>query len=205
MFVFLGTFVVIRGHLRASLCQDVRGIFSREFQTSIRRHPIPGKSGDTLLISPSHWRELKSYGTFFDEFCLLMIGFDRGQRTFQLIIEYWLLIILGVVDYGQSCFSSQLSARRAKSLKSIRLSLKWGLPGKRIACNLNGILVLLDLWQAGAFLWGVNGKSRIIRRIKVITALPNCGTCEMPAWKNRRFSLTQILERKNDELPRKPH
>lgn len=32
--------------------------------------------------------ELKGYGTFFDELCLVMIGFDRGQRTFQLIIEY---------------------------------------------------------------------------------------------------------------------
>jgi hypothetical protein len=25
-------------------------------------------------------RELKGHGTFFDELCLLMIGFDRGQR-----------------------------------------------------------------------------------------------------------------------------
>ena len=43
------------------------------------------KSGDTLPISSSHWRELKVYacpigGTFFDELCLIMIGFDSGQR-----------------------------------------------------------------------------------------------------------------------------
>jgi hypothetical protein len=25
--------------------------------------------------------ELKRYSTFFDELCLLMIGFDRGQRV----------------------------------------------------------------------------------------------------------------------------
>ena len=25
--------------------------------------------------------ELKGYGTFFDELCLIMIGFDRGQRV----------------------------------------------------------------------------------------------------------------------------
>jgi hypothetical protein len=26
-------------------------------------------------------RELKVYGTFFDELCLIMIGFDRGQDS----------------------------------------------------------------------------------------------------------------------------
>ncbi len=44
------------------------------------------KSGDTLRISPSHCRELKVYacpigGRFFAELCLLMIGFNRGQRV----------------------------------------------------------------------------------------------------------------------------
>jgi len=31
-----------RGHLWASRCPDGRGIFSRESQTSIRRHPVRG-------------------------------------------------------------------------------------------------------------------------------------------------------------------
>jgi len=29
---------------------------------------------------PKNLGELKVYGTFFDALCLLMIGFDRGQR-----------------------------------------------------------------------------------------------------------------------------
>ena len=44
------------------------------------------KSGDTLLISPSHFRELanqesKGHDRFLDELCLLMTGFDIGQQA----------------------------------------------------------------------------------------------------------------------------
>jgi len=34
--------------------------------------PLRSMSGPPL-------RELKGYGTFFDELCLIMTGFDRGQ------------------------------------------------------------------------------------------------------------------------------
>jgi len=49
------------------------------------------KWGDTLLISPSHCRELANPelkvsawpigGTFVDELCLIMICFDRGKQS----------------------------------------------------------------------------------------------------------------------------
>ncbi len=39
---------------------------------------------------PCHfaWGELKEYGIFFDELCLLMTGFDRGQRVPRTTIHF---------------------------------------------------------------------------------------------------------------------
>ena len=48
------------------------------FVSEIRGHleEIRGPYLILLLIL-----ELKWYGTFFDELCVIMIGFDRGQRV----------------------------------------------------------------------------------------------------------------------------
>ena len=35
------------------------------------------------------FRELKGYGTFFDELCLIMTGFDRGKRLGGITAELW--------------------------------------------------------------------------------------------------------------------
>jgi len=48
--------------------------------------PVPSQTEHTTFLE-FRW-ELKVYVTFFDELCLIMTGFDRGQPAFQLIIEY---------------------------------------------------------------------------------------------------------------------
>ena len=39
-------------------------------------------------------RELKVSGTFFDELCLLMIGFDRGQRVGDIDLIFTIYYLL---------------------------------------------------------------------------------------------------------------
>jgi len=41
------------------------------------------------MSKPQMTRELKGYGTFSDESCLIMIGFDRGQRMPSITAELW--------------------------------------------------------------------------------------------------------------------
>ena len=49
---------------------------------------------DSQLFKITETGELQVYacrigGTFFDELCLIMIGFDRGQRVGLITVELW--------------------------------------------------------------------------------------------------------------------
>src|SRR4030042_2777703 len=56
-----------------------------------RRSPSSGV-GPTSEAAEETW-ELKVYGTSFDELCLIMIGFDRGQRVPCIIAELMILLV----------------------------------------------------------------------------------------------------------------